>query len=111
MVARRRFSIRVSTGASVSSSLTTSSVSRAVLYDASGAFQVVLAVLASHGSNVPPAVANGWQMSGGPANAGTAADTTVNAAAATSEREMVNIDSCLLPTQTESMRKWACLNE
>src|SRR4051794_30852066 len=103
MVARRRFSIRVRTGASVLSSATRSSVSLAVLYDASGAFQLLLTLPASHASRVPARVANGWQMSGGPASAGTAADTTTNATAATNERLMVNIE--LPPIQSDARNR------
>src|SRR3954454_19072903 len=110
MVARRRFSIRVNTGASPSSSFTTSSVSLAVSYEASGAFQLWPAPAASHGSSGPPRVSNGWQMSGGPASAGTAADTMADATAAASGRVILNID-CLLVNQTDSIHHCAVVNE
>src|SRR5215203_4873 len=96
MLARRMFSIRVSTGAS-GARMALVSVTRFLMsYERSGVFQPEPLPQAS---NLPPPVWNGKQISGGPASAGVAKQVTT--ASAMSERVIVVMCDCLLGPETE----------
>lgn len=90
------FSMRVSSGESAASTALVSATSLLMSYERSGVFQprpVPRAI------SFPLSIANGWQMSGGPARAGVAKTTTT--AMAASERIRVVMSNGLLMVRRE----------